>query len=79
MELLDLFDLWYISFFPLIYSVSQQATKTPIYSILLSMINAKHSGFVSDVLTAIQQSLINAIREGDCVGSILRVGFVLIA
>ena len=42
------------------------------------MINAKYSGFVSDVLTAIQQSLVNAIKEGDYVGSILRVGFWVI-
>lgn len=41
----------------------------------MAMMNSKHSDFVSDVLTVVQQSLILAIEEGDCIGSILRVRF----
>lgn len=73
MDLLSFFDSQLPLLNYLIYSVSQQATKTPLYSILISMLNGTRSGFVSDILTTLQHSLVLGIREGDVMGSILRV------
>jgi hypothetical protein len=55
-------------------SVSLQAIKTPLYAILVAMLNGKQSGFVSDVLTTVQQAFAQGVKEGDWIGSVLRVG-----
>lgn len=73
MDLLSFFDSWSHLLNPLIHSVSQQATKTPLYCILISMLNGSRSGFVSDILTTLQHSLVLGIRDGDIIGSVLRV------
>ena len=60
-------------FFPLKLSVSQQATKGPIYAILLSLLTARHRPFVADCVTIVQHSLLSSIQEGNVISSLLRV------
>lgn len=67
-----------IRLFPPRLSVSQQATKGPIYTVLLSLLTARHRPFVADCVTIVQHSLLSSIREGNVISSLLRVGFLLL-
>lgn len=59
-----------------ILSISQQPTKGPIYSILLSLMTSEYRSFVADCVTVIHHSLLSSIRDGEVIPSILKV-FVL--
>ena len=61
-----------------ILSISQQPTKGPIYSILLSLMTNEHRSFVADCVTVIHHSLLSSIREGEVIPSILKV-FILVS
>ena len=62
-----------ISLLSLKLSVSQQATKGPIYAVLLSLLATRHRLFVADCVTIVQHSLLSSIQEGKVISSILRV------
>lgn len=76
-SLLPFFDLWSLSSFSFISSISQQATKTPIYCIIIKLVSGLNPSFAESMVSTLIRSMLHDMESGAYIPSSLRVPFPL--